>query len=106
MSDTWIYTDAGKLFPMAVAIIRTVKRGLISTKRIKKMVMLRSPSTAGERKFDVYVREVGGYVHKVGTVFANNKIQADTKVRMMYGRTLTDGRVAYAVDPMPMGANA
>lgn len=36
-------------------------------------------------KFDVFKRELNGYTHRIGTVMADNKMQADNKVRMMFG---------------------
>jgi hypothetical protein len=55
---------------------------------------------AGERKFDVMKRDIGGRVHKIGQVMCVNKVQADTRVTMMYRRTLQAGETVWAVDPM------
>lgn len=68
--------------------------------------MLARKPVSGERKFDVYIREPNGFTHKVGSVMCSSKIAADTRVRMMYSRSLTPGRVAYAIDPMNEAANA
>jgi hypothetical protein len=61
------------------------------------MLALKS-DTLGERKFDVYRREPNGFVHRIGVIMATNKIQADTKVNMMYKRSLTAGATVWAID--------
>jgi hypothetical protein len=58
-------------------------------------------TTSTERKFHVYKREANGYTHKIGTVLCANKVQADTRVRMMFGRgvDVSQGEAVWAVDP-------
>lgn len=39
-------------------------------------------------RFQVYKRDRTGRVTRVGVVLADNKVQADTKAKMLYGKTL------------------
>lgn len=39
-------------------------------------------------RFQVYKRDRTGRVSRAGVVMADNKVQADTKARMLYGKTL------------------
>jgi hypothetical protein len=66
---------------------------------ISNFMLHRGGSPPGAHKFDVYKREVNGYTHRIGCVMATNKVQADTKVRMMYGKSLMVGEAVWAVDP-------
>jgi uncharacterized protein (DUF2236 family) len=54
---------------------------------------------ANERKFHVYKREANGRVVRIGAVVAVNKVQADTRARMVFGRILAEHETVWAVDP-------
>jgi hypothetical protein len=66
---------------------------------ISNFMLSRGGSPPNHRKFDVYKREANGYTHRIGVVLAMNKVQADTKVRMVYGKGLLVGEAVWAVDP-------
>jgi hypothetical protein len=52
-----------------------------------------------ERKFYVFKREANGRVVRVGAVVASNKVQADTRARMIFGKMLSEHEAVWAVDP-------
>jgi 1,2-phenylacetyl-CoA epoxidase PaaB subunit len=66
---------------------------------ISNFMLHRGGSPPNHRKFDVYKRELNGFTHRIGVVLATNKVQADTKVRMVYGRSLLVGETVWAVEP-------
>jgi hypothetical protein len=45
-------------------------------------------TTMSDLRFQVYKRDRLGRVTRVGIVVADNKVQADTKAKMLYGKTL------------------
>jgi hypothetical protein len=61
-------------------------------------MMNRPPTGQNERRFDVIKRKLDGQVSRVGVVRADNKVQADSKARMMYGKTLHPGESVWTVD--------
>lgn len=60
-------------------IIPTAKLGLIFINKRMELLMLR---------FQVYKRDHLGRVVRQGVVLADNKVQADTKAKMLYGKSL------------------
>jgi hypothetical protein len=49
----------------------------------------------GYRRFTAYKRHLTRGTTKLGIVSAENKVQADTKARYLYGRFLVDGEAIW-----------
>ena len=56
------------------------------------------PANAPSRgnKYRVFKREADGFIHGIGIVVADNKVQADYRTRQLFGRNLNDNEAVWA----------